>query len=419
MWKWRYSKRDILSMIREPWKRPIVSMHVAARMVQKFLRGGMTRRRLRGLSKPRAQPPVIDATQWLSGMKGISTVRIQRFYRSNIRFLRFRKYRLYTIAVTEISLWRRSLKTEPERAAAMSMQRLYRRYCDRKVFQYYRDLLNFQNSGDPKEMLRSINPSEVALMDGASGAIVRFRLGGTSYPPDIFYKIFTKSAVCDVGSFAPRKYTANQRPSQEFLHNKSYDENGRELVSDAAVRVGKKVFAAKIAGGPPPFQEADESSEWYLRQDRNGWRSVAAKSLDDAKYNPVTSKTSRYQLPYHYSKLKRKENKEAQRKAAKREWMRKLYGLGLANEKDELQRNRSQFIRKTAVEKKHLLQPEDEEYLFDFDSENWEREADAMLEWSDNLDFEEYLSDWHTVATSNVVGGAGEDAADEGGEGKP
>jgi len=236
-------------------------------------------------------------------------------------------------------------------------------------------------------------------MDRASGAIVRFRLGGNCFPPTIYYKIFTKTAICDVGAFAPRTYTGSQQPSQEFLHSKAVDENGREVVSDAAVRVGKKMFAAKVKGA---FPEEDGSSEWYLRTDRNGWRSVAAKTLEDVRDDPVTRKTTQYQLPYHYSKLKRSKNKVAERKKAKREWMRKLYGLGLANEKDDVSRQRSQLIR-IAVNNRRELEPQDEEYLFDFDSETWEQDADAMLEWSEALDFEEYMNDWRTVATSEAV----------------
>ena len=387
-------------------------MHVAARMAQRYIRGFLTRTRLAGKLKPRKQWPVIDLDV-NSNVKTISSVRIQRCWNANRRFVLFKRHRLYTIAATEISLWFQSLRSEPEKRAALKFQRAYRRYCDRKVFKYYRDLLSFQNSGDPKEMLRSINPSEVALMDKASGAFVRFRLGGLSYPPTIYYKIFTKTAVCDLGSFAPRTYTGSQAPSQEFLHSNVYDENGREKVSDAAVRVGKKIFAAKIKGSKP-FPEEDGSSEWYMRNDGNGWRAVSAKSVEEAKNDPVTSKSSAYKLPYHYSKLKRAQNKEAQRKAAKRAWLQKLYTQGLANEKDEGLRARSSLVRR-AVAADHPMLPEDEQYLFDFESDTWEQDAQEMLEWSDKLDFDEYLSDWRGVATSEVAYADLVDAVDEAG----
>ena len=69
---------------------------------------------------------------------------------------------------------------------------------------YYRDLIRFRNTGDPALMLRSINPREASLVDRASGLRVRFRLGGNSFPPQIYYKIFTRAPLCDLGAFAPR-----------------------------------------------------------------------------------------------------------------------------------------------------------------------------------------------------------------------
>ena len=49
--------------------------------------------------------------------------------------------------------------------------------------------------GDPKELLRSINPREAQLADAASGIHERFRLGGTVFPPLVFYKIYTHRPV--------------------------------------------------------------------------------------------------------------------------------------------------------------------------------------------------------------------------------
>ena len=35
---------------------------------------------------------------------------------------------------------------------------------------------------------------------------MRFRLGGATFPPLIYYKIFTKNPVVDINAFAPRNY---------------------------------------------------------------------------------------------------------------------------------------------------------------------------------------------------------------------
>lgn len=101
---------------------------------------------------------------------------------------------------------------------------------DRLVYFHFRDMLLFRSSGDPVSMLRAINPREASLLDAASGSWgswvgaaffartfgftfvsvhlsglrVRFRLGGTTFPPQVYYKLFTSAPVCDVNAFAPR-----------------------------------------------------------------------------------------------------------------------------------------------------------------------------------------------------------------------
>lgn len=52
---------------------------------------------------------------------------------------------------------------------------------DAKVYRFYRDLINFKRRGNPKMMLRCINPAEAKLLDKAIGAHVKFRLGGVCY----------------------------------------------------------------------------------------------------------------------------------------------------------------------------------------------------------------------------------------------
>jgi hypothetical protein len=46
-------------------------------------------------------------------------------------------------------------------AAAVAIQRYWRRHIDMQVFQYYRDLVNFRSQGNPAVMLKCINPAEV------------------------------------------------------------------------------------------------------------------------------------------------------------------------------------------------------------------------------------------------------------------
>ena len=62
----------------------------------------------------------------------------------------------------------------------------------------------------PRELLKSINPQEATLFDGATGLHIRFRLGGQSFPPMLFYKIFTHRPISDICAYCPRDYVKDQ-----------------------------------------------------------------------------------------------------------------------------------------------------------------------------------------------------------------
>ena len=63
------------------------------------------------------------------------------------------------------------------------------------MFQYYKDAINFRYEGDPRKMLKCVNPREAALLDAAGGFHVKFRLAGDTFPPRIYYKIYTHNPV--------------------------------------------------------------------------------------------------------------------------------------------------------------------------------------------------------------------------------
>ncbi|GFH16748.1 uncharacterized protein HaLaN_13232, partial [Haematococcus lacustris] len=75
--------------------------------------------------------------------------------------------------------------------AARIIQRAWQSFRNKRIYRFYRDLIQFRERGDPKEMLRAINPREAQLADAAAGVHVRFRLGGSMFPPLVFYKIYT------------------------------------------------------------------------------------------------------------------------------------------------------------------------------------------------------------------------------------
>jgi hypothetical protein len=92
--------------------------------------------------------------------------------------------------------------------AALVIQRAWKRYYNTRIYSFYRDLIKMRESGDPYKMLKYINPKEAQLIDRSMALHIRFRLGGTEFPPTIYYKIFLHRNMVDINAFAPRDYTS-------------------------------------------------------------------------------------------------------------------------------------------------------------------------------------------------------------------
>jgi hypothetical protein len=163
-----------------------------------------------------------------------------------------------------------------------------------RIYLYYKDLINFRNKGSPHELLKSINPGEAYLMDAASKCHVRFRLGGTKFPPLIFYKIFVHGGVTDINAFAPRDYMQMKK------------------------EVGKQSINVHFDKG-----ENDNHSGWYMRFENNGWRPINDKVL--AQVDTADLQAGSKPKPFHYSKIMRQQEVAAKKRQKKLKWLRKLY----------------------------------------------------------------------------------------------
>lgn len=101
---------------------------------------------------------------------------------------------------------------------ALKIQKLWRAYTNKKIYKYYRDIIYFKCKGNPARLLKAINPNEAQLLDGAANVHLRFRLGGETFPPNIYYKVFLHGAYCDVNSYAPRDYSTLKKPQNIHSH---------------------------------------------------------------------------------------------------------------------------------------------------------------------------------------------------------
>uniref|UniRef100_A0A7S0MRA8 Uncharacterized protein n=1 Tax=Pyramimonas obovata TaxID=1411642 RepID=A0A7S0MRA8_9CHLO len=240
-----------------------------------------------------------------------------------------------------------------EDQATRIIQRAWRRFSSIKIYRYYRDMINFRERGDPAQLLRAINPREAMLLDAATGCHLRFRLGGLTFPPIIYYKIFTHRPVTDICAFGPRDYCREVTLAPKNLHSH------------------------EIPGVQNFLQDR---SGWYQRVENNGWRPLSEHVLVDI--DPVTFISAAKRRPFHHNPSVRKEDALLRRKQRQREWMAKMYAEG----KGSVDPSVDPMARAALLQQMH----ED-----DLDEDDRE-----LLQWSAALDFAAYQEDWQTRATS-------------------
>jgi hypothetical protein len=180
--------------------------------------------------------------------------------------------------------------------AAVAIQNCWRGYMSTRIFRYYRDLISFQERGMPNQLLRCVNPAEARLLDAASRTHVRFRLGGASFPPTIYYKVFVHGGLLDIGSFAPRDYT---------------EEGSKKMAPRHSVRPGDML----------PDHDHDG---WYRRLERNNWRPMSMKLVEEGLDLHLGRGTVQQQV-FHHSKSLRKDEQERRKRTKKRDWLQKMY----------------------------------------------------------------------------------------------
>jgi hypothetical protein len=224
-----------------------------------------------------------------------------------------------------------------------------------KIYKSQKSIIeDFQFTGDPCLLLRSILPRESMLLDPAMQAHVRFRLGGARFPPMIYFKIFTHGSITDIGAFAPRNY--------------------------AAERMGK------------PRREEDR----YLRQENNGWRPLVSRAMSDAVEKASSATCIKRYQP---CRMQRKQDRELARRRRRSDWIRKLAPSVSAGAPGGI----SGIARKaraagtgipTGVAQPHQTS----------DRSSALADDDLVL-WSQQLEFDAYMESWTHIATSDVSEG--------------
>ncbi|XP_060036118.1 protein MFI isoform X2 [Erinaceus europaeus] len=193
------------------------------------------------------------------------------------------------------------------------------------------------------------------LLDAAAGIHVRFRFGGVKFPPQIYYKIFTHRPIEDLCANSPRDYT--KVPAKYTSHIKGIT-----------------------------LQEEDNSG-WYHRIENNGWRPVS-----DSFWLSAEIIGDKKETKFHFSKLKRRQDKEKKRKIRKIEWMKQMYYTGSLEAKST--NDSTLDLIHTAT--KGLIKAIEDGGI----DSVMEWEVDEVLNWTNTLNFDEYIANWKEIATS-------------------
>lgn len=252
------------------------------------------------------------------------------------------------------------------KAATILIQRAWRRHIDMQVYHYYRNLICFKFRGDPALLLRCINPKEAELLDTASGTHVKFRLAGEKFPPNIYYKIFTHRPVVDLCASSPKDYTKAS---------------------------AKQLVAKQAHNKDQPLSHEDEKDGWYERWENNGWRLVSNRILRKIDQDTVAYESTQKKIQFKHSRTLRKQDVERKRKMKKILWMKKMYRDGMLWTKQGTEPTIERAIENTV---KGIVDITDK--LGHSAVEEWE--VDELLEWTNGLNFDRYLSDWKEFATS-------------------
>ncbi|KAK7480705.1 hypothetical protein BaRGS_00028073, partial [Batillaria attramentaria] len=255
--------------------------------------------------------------------------------------------------------------------AASVIQRAWRSHVDWEVYKYYREHITWHNQGDPAGMLRCINPQEAKLLDAASGTVVRFRLAGAKFPPDIYYKIFTHRPIQDLCANSPKDYVI---------------EDARKAI------LKKKRWFTKYMEVPDVIKEF-EKQFWYQRIENNGWRLASTHIVKHVLRDEVTCETTQKKLyEFSHSRLRRRQDVERQRKQKKLDWLKKMYKEGKLSAKSP-DRTMATMIGEAAVGLANTARYVDPDVV-----EDWE--VEALLKWTTGLNFDDYIGNWTTLGTT-------------------
>ncbi|XP_059900694.1 protein MFI-like isoform X4 [Gadus macrocephalus] len=183
------------------------------------------------------------------------------------------------------------------------------------------------------------------------------------FPPSIYYKIFTHRPIVDMCANSPKDYTlpGHKCPVPRQTHN-----------------------------GLPLIPE--NRSTWYRRVENNGWRLLSGKL--GPLCNPVELDADK-KMEFHHCKLQRRRDLEQRRRKRKIEWMRQMYNHGRHLQAPAVDPEEAVLVERSL---QGMIQDVERCGTANHSSD-WE--VDELQEWTTVLNFEDYMTEWTSLALSH------------------
>ncbi|EAR82342.2 hypothetical protein TTHERM_01193620 (macronuclear) [Tetrahymena thermophila SB210] len=327
--------------------------------------------------------------------------------------------------------------------AASKIQKLWRSYTNRKIYKYYKDIILFKCKGNPSRLLKAINPLEAQLLEASTRVHLRFRLGGENFPPNIYYKIFTHGALVDLNSFAPRDYSVIKRGTDEkkikyeqYVKNKDqYQNQGWYLrIDNNGWRpISHKVFnktdyvelfsANKIRYYHYKKEKRDEKVQkkkrlnklrWIQNMYKNARKEEEEQAKEKFQKNGIDQGEGKENQDDFITQQKANQDQQQvqdefnltdeQRYLNYEKQFKELYGDPDANDDEDEDDglNEDERVEKEFLEIPSDFNPLKDPKYIDMDENQFEVEVKELIEWSKNLDYDEYVKDWFQLSTSNA-----------------
>ncbi|XP_034416438.1 protein MFI-like isoform X2 [Cyclopterus lumpus] len=178
------------------------------------------------------------------------------------------------------------------------------------------------------------------LLDAASGVFIRFRLGGSTFPPNIYYKIFTYRPIADLCANSLKDYT-------------------------------------------PP------GSGSFQRMDNNSWRLFCRKAVP---MNEPKEICANKEMKFHYSRLQRQRDVDNRQKKRGIEWKKKMYDQGRQLELRQMLA--AILVVDSGQEAMGAIEEKGQDEVLD-------REVEELTAWINTLNFDEYIEEWKCLACSH------------------